>query len=173
MRTKAIKPDAMDVVLRLLTPQNANVCRVCLAHGLRVGDALQLRTEQLRQSKITLREQKTGKRRVIVLSEQLRQQLFRYAGRVFVFPSRCDEYRHRTRQAVWKDLRRAARALRLSGGLGTHSMRKTYAVRKYAACGDIRTVQRLLNHGDSAVTALYIMADYVHARGEPSEQRRN
>lgn len=167
MRTKAIPEDEMEHVLRLLTPQNELVCRVCLAYGLRVGDVLRLRTRQLKQRKITIREQKTGKRRVITLSDKLRRALAVYAGDVYVFPSRCDPLRHRTRQAVWKDLRRAARALRMGHGVGTHSMRKTAAVRRYAACGDLAAVQRLLNHSDVAVTMLYAMADFVSQKQQP------
>ena len=164
MRTKAISDDDMEHVLRLLTPQNEVICRICLAHGLRVGDVLRLRTPQLRQVKGTLREQKTGKRRVIQISERLRKQALLYAGDVYAFPNRVDPTRHRTRQAVWKDLKRAARALRMGSGVGTHSMRKTAAVRRYAACGSMAAVKRLLNHSDEAVTALYAMADFVGER---------
>lgn len=164
MRTRAIPPDEMEYVLRLLTPQNELACRVALATGLRIGDVLRLRTRQLRQDKITIREMKTGKRRVITLPQSLKKRLKIWAGDVYVFPHRLDEGRPRTRQAVWKDLRRAAKALRMGPGVGTHSMRKTCAVRKYAACGDLSRVQRLLNHNDVAVTMLYAMADYVHTR---------
>lgn len=164
MRTKAIPPDEMEYVLRLLTPPNELACRVALATGLRIGDVLRLRTRQLSQSKITVREMKTGKRRVITLPESLKKRLRVWAGDVYVFPGRLDDGRPRTRQAVWKDLRRAARALRMGPGVGTHSMRKTCAVRKFAACGDIGRVQRLLNHNDVAVTMLYAMAEYVSAK---------
>lgn len=161
MRTKAIREDDMEHVLRLLTYPNEVVCRVALAHGLRVGDVLSLKTRQVKQSKITLREQKTGKRRVIQLSEKLRRMILAQSGEVYAFPGRLDPGKHRTRQAVWKDLKRAARALRMSGGVGTHSMRKSAAVRRYKACGDMRQVQRLLNHSDELVTALYALAEYV------------
>ena len=158
MRTRAISDDDMEHVLRLLTYPNEIVCRVCLAHGLRVGDVLCLKTRQIRQSKITLREQKTGKRRVIQLSDKLRRQILAQSGDVYAFPGRCDGLKHRTRQAVYKDLKRAAHALRMGAGVGTHSMRKSAAVRKYKACGDMRQVQRLLNHSDEIVTALYALA---------------
>lgn len=161
MRTKAISDDDMEHVLRLLTYSNELVCRVCLAHGLRVGDVLSLKTRQIRQKKITLREQKTGKRRVVQISDKLRRQILAQSGEIYAFPCRTDPERHRTRQAVWKDLKRAAAALRLDSGVGTHSMRKSAAVRKYRACGDIRQVQRLLNHSDELVTALYALADTV------------
>ena len=166
MRTKAIKSDDMEHVLRLLTPQNELACRVALATGLRIGDVLRLRTRHLAQTKITIRESKTGKRRVIQLPQSLKDKLRVWAGDVYVFEGRIDHGKPRTRQAVWKDLRRAARALRLGSGVGTHSMRKTCAVRKYAACGDINRIQHLLNHNDVAVTMLYAMADYVHNNRE-------
>lgn len=164
MRTKAISDDEMEHVLRLLTYSNELVCRVCLAHGLRVGDVLALKTPQIRQVKVTLREQKTGKRRVIQMSDKLRRQILAQSGDIYAFPSRCDPTRHRTRQAVWKDLKRAAAALRMGQGVGTHSMRKSAAVRKYKACGDMRQVQRLLNHSDEVVTSLYALADTVGER---------
>ena len=158
MRTQAIARDDMEHVLALLTPQNELVCRVCLAGALRVGDALNLRTQQLRQQRITLREQKTGKRRTLQLPVGLRKRLAAYAGEVYVFPHRTDPLKHRSRQAVWKDIKRAQHALRVHGCLGSHSMRKSAAVRKYAACGDMRAVKQLLNHSDEVVTALYALA---------------
>ena len=164
MRTSAISSDAMEHVLKLLTPQNELVCRVCLAGALRVGDALRLKTPQLQQQRIKIVEQKTGKRRTLQLSEGLRKRLAAYAGDVYVFPNRLDEFKHRSRQAVWKDIKRAQRALRLPGCLGSHSMRKSAAVRKYAACGDMRAVKQLLNHSDEVVTALYALAEQVHLK---------
>lgn len=157
-RTKALAPDSLDCVLALLTPQNALACRVSLATGLRIGDVLQLRTEQLRQTSCTVTECKTGKRRRIQLTEALRLSVLSYSGKVWAFPGRCSETKHRTRQAVYKDIRRAAVALRIPGTVAPHSMRKTYAVHKYQACGDIRRVQKLLQHSDEAVTLLYALA---------------
>lgn len=162
MRTRAISDDSMEHVLRLLTYPNECVCRVCLAHGLRVGDVLNLKTRQIRMKKITLREQKTGKRRVIQLSAGLRKMILAQAGEIYAFPARSNPEKHRTRQAVWKDLKRAARALRLGAGVGTHSMRKSAAVRRYKATGDIQRVKQLLNHNDVAVTMLYALAENVN-----------
>lgn len=164
MRTKAISADAMEHVLALLTRPNELVCRVCLAGALRVGDVLRLRTKQLEQKKITIHEQKTGKRRVVQLPEKLRYQVLQFAGDVYAFPGRIDPLRPRTRQAVWKDIKRAQKALRLGGTLGTHSMRKSAAVRKYRACGDMNKVKELLNHSSELVTALYALADVVELR---------
>lgn len=160
-RSKAIGTDAMECVLALLTPENALACRVSLASGLRIGDVLDIRTEQLRQDSFTIREQKTGKKRRVILPEALRVACLSFAGRVYAFPHRLNDMKHRTRQAVWKDLHRASRALRAGEGLSPHSLRKSFAVRKYSACGDMRKVKELLNHSDEAVTCLYALAESV------------
>lgn len=165
MRTKAIERDTMEHILALLTRRNELACRVALAYGLRIGDVLQLRRWQVEQLSVTIREEKTGKRRRIIWSELLRRQLLAIAGEVYVFEHRTDYKKHRTRQAVWKDIKRASAALRFKGGIGTHSMRKSYAVRKYAACGDMRRVKQLLNHSDEAVTWLYALAEYAERKG--------
>ena len=163
-RTNAVSSDAMEVVLRLLTPENSIACRISLATGLRISDVLNLKTRHLGMTSFVLYEAKTGKRRRVTIPVNLRAAAMSYSGKVYVFPHRYDEMRHRTRQAVWRDINRAAKALRLPGCVAPHSMRKTFARRKYAACGDMRAVQRLLNHSSEAVTALYVLADEVHCR---------
>lgn len=160
MRVKAAEGDAMNAILRLLTPENALVCLVCLSQGLRVGDALRLKPADLLKDSVTIREEKTGKRRKLRFSRALKEAMLGVSGRVWVFPHRTDPLRHRTRQAVYKDIRRAGKALRVEH-LGTHSMRKTFAVRRYAACGDMRKVKALLNHSSEAVTMLYALAETI------------
>ena len=164
MRTKALERDTMEHVLALLTRPNELACRIALAHGLRIGDVLRLRRWQVEQDSVTIREEKTGKRRRIRWTELQRRQLLSIAGDVYVFEGRNDPKKHRTRQAVWKDIRRASEALRLKGGVGTHTMRKSFAVRKYAACGDMRKVKALLNHSNEAITMLYALAEYAERR---------
>ena len=61
-------------VLAALTPANALVCRVCVSTGLRVGDALALRTDQLKPQ-FWITEQKTKKRRRINLKAELLKEL--------------------------------------------------------------------------------------------------
>lgn len=151
----------MEVILRLLSPENSAVCRLCLAYGLRVGDVLTLKPDQARGTSVTIREHKTGKRRKIVWNDKTRALALRFSNSFFCFPHRTTPYLHRTRQAVWKDIQRAKKALRLRGAVGTHSFRKSYAVRKFAACGDMRRVRALLNHSDEAVTILYALADEI------------
>ena len=157
MKTEYLLQREVDGVLALLMPANALVMRVALHTGLRVGDVLSLKTEQL-APRVWVTESKTGKRRQIGLPEPLLSDLKKSAGTTWVFPGE-DPRQHRTRQAVWKDVKRAAKALRLPQNVGPHSARKVYAVELLAKYGEIKRVQRALNHGSESVTLIYALAD--------------
>lgn len=147
----------VEHVLAALTPSNRLVCEVSLHTGLRVSDVLGLKTEQLKP-RFWITEKKTGKRRMVGLPEPLLEAIKEQAGVEWAFPSR-DGSGHRTRQAVWKDVKRAARTFRLEQNVGAHSFRKVYAVDLMEKYGDIERVRRALNHSSPTVTMIYAMAD--------------
>ena len=150
MRSEYVLEQRLLQALDLLTDGNRLVMRVCLATGLRLGDVLALRAQQI-APQFYVTESKTGKRRRVNLGAGLLADLRANAGDVWVFPGR-DPVRHRTRQAVWKDLKRAAKALRIDRNLTPHSARKAYAVKLMERYGDIDRVRRALNHDNDAVT---------------------
>lgn len=154
----------MEHVLAALTPSNALVMRVILHTGMRVSDVLELKTADLKPSG-WYTEQKTGKRRKYGLPKELLAQIREQAGPVWAFPGRLQPSKHRTRQAVWRDVKRAQKAFRMPQNIGTHSARKMYAVQLMTKYGSIERVRRNLNHSSSSVTAVYAMADrLVEAR---------
>jgi site-specific recombinase XerD len=134
-----------------------------LRTGLRVSDVLDLERDKLARQ-FTVRERKTGKRMKCGLPDWLREEIMHNSqGSKWAFPSPTDPARHRSRQAVWADLKRVQRALRLPVNLGTHSARKTYAVHLMHQYGDIDRVRRALNHDNATVTVVYAMADMLAA----------
>ena len=148
----------MEHVFAALTPANRLVCRVCVDTGLRVGDVVALRTDQL-APQFWVAEAKTGKRRRVNLTKELLEQLRRQAGPTWVFSSPKDPSKHRTRQAVWYDVKRASKAFRLPQNVAPHSLRKIYAVELLKRSkGNVGRVQRALNHSDMATTMVYVMA---------------
>lgn len=157
MKTEYLLQREVERVLDLLTPPNRLVMRVCLHTGLRLGDVLQLTPGQLRPH-FWVTETKTHKRRQIGLPEPLLGDLKAAAGKWWVFPG-VDPRKHRTRQAVWKGVKRAAAALRLPQNVAPHSARKVYAVELLHKYGDIERVRRALNHSSDSVTLIYAMAD--------------
>lgn len=157
MKTEYLLQREVEQVLHLLTPENRLAMRVALHTGLRIGDVLSLTPDRL-QPHCWVTEQKTGKRRQIGLPEPLLSDLKDACGRWWVFPGK-DPQRHRTRQAVWKDVKRAARAMRLPQNAAPHSFRKVYAVELLKKYGDIHHVRRAMNHNSEIITAIYAMAD--------------
>lgn len=157
MKTEFMLMREVDLVLAALTPANRLVMRVALHTGLRLGDVLALKSAQL-QPHFWITESKTGKRRQVGLPEPLLSDLRLAAGAVWVFEGRSPE-KHRSRQAVWKDVKRAVRAFRLPANIAPHSARKNYAAELLQRYGDIEKVRRALNHSNDAVTMIYAMAD--------------
>lgn len=161
MKTEYLLHREVEHVLAALMPVNRVVMRVCIHTGLRVGDVLSLRTDQI-APRFWVTEQKTKKRRIVGLPADLLADMRKIAGKKYVFEHSNDPERHRTRQAVWKDVKRAARAFRLPQNVAPHSARKVYAVDLLAKYGDIAKVQRALNHSGPSVTMIYAMADQLY-----------
>lgn len=157
MKTEYLLNREVELVLAALTPENRLVMRTALATGLRVGDVLALKTTQLKPH-FWVTESKTGKRRQVGLPEPLLSDIKKAAGEIWAFPGRNGK-KPRTRQAVWKDVKRAAEAFRIPQNVGPHSARKVYAVELMAKYGDIDRVQKALNHSSPTVTLIYAMAD--------------
>lgn len=146
----------LDSVLGLLMPSNRLVCQLSLRTGLRVGDILALKTEQLKPN-FWVTESKTGKRKQVGIPAPLLAEIREQAGPVWAFPGRSGTG-PRTRQAFWADVKRAQAAMRLPQNIGPHSMRKIYAVDVLRRFGDVSEVQRRLNHSSQMTTLLYAMA---------------
>jgi len=150
----------VEHILAALTPANRRVMRVCLATGLRVSDVLSLRPEQLK-NRFWITEQKTKKKRMVGLKNVLIAELKAHSGAYWVFENRLDPKKHRCRQSVWTDVKRAARAFRMPQNASTHSARKIYAVNLAYKFGVSERVKRALNHDRMSTTLIYAMADQL------------
>lgn len=171
MRSDYIPASEFRHVLAALTPPNRLALEISLATGLRINDVLSLQTAKFKQ-RMTINEQKTGKNRRIYIPTELYNRAYSQAGRTWIFPGRLNPAQnHRTRQAVWKDIKRAAKLFRIPvKGLqiSPHTARKVYAVEQYQTTGSLKRVQELLQHEDEAVTMIYAMADVLTARNHPT-----
>lgn len=157
MKTEYLLHKEVELILCALTEQNRLVIRTALHTGLRIGDVLALKPDRLKPH-FWVTEQKTGKPRQVGLPEPLLSDLKKNAGKHWVFPGR-DSRKHHTRQAVWKDVKRAARAFRFPQNVAPHSFRKVYAVDLMQKYGDIDRVRRALNHSSETITMIYALAD--------------
>lgn len=172
-RADWVDDEAMGHVLAALMPQNRLAVEVALATGLRISDVLEMKTDQLRnkngelgnRNKITVRELKTGKNRRVYLPNELLHRMTRIAGRHYVFEGRLSPKKHRTRQAVAKDMQRARKILRTKKlVVSPHTARKIWAVEQTKTGKDILKLQKMMNHSDPAITMIYAMADEITKR---------
>lgn len=174
MKTEYLLDEQVERVLSLLTPVNRLAMRVALHTGLRISDVLSLKKSDIEKGpQFGITESKTGKRRRVNLTEPLWRELCECCGNVWVFQSRTDPEKHRSRQAVWRDVKRAEKALRLPQNIGPHSARKVYAVhvlKDYA--GNIDKVRRALNHSRDSTTMIYVMAATLLEAKYAKQRRR-
>lgn len=157
LKSEYVPREVLETVLWLLLPANRAAVQLCADTGLRIGDALAIKRADIGPSMLVY-EHKTGKTKRVRIGKKLLAQLeaLPVAGE-WLFPGR-DTRKHRTRQAVWSDLRRAAKACRVPEHLSPHSARKIYASEMYQRTGDLDKVRKALNHTDSAVTMIYALA---------------
>ena len=163
MKSDFISREDLETALRLLTRPNRLVCLVCAVTGLRVGDVLSFKTDSFRQ-RMTVREAKTGKPKRIYIPKALFEAVRAQAGRVWVFEGGRDSAKHRTRQAVWWDLKRAARAFRFRQNVSVHSIRKLYAAQLQDAGYSVDEIQKELNHSSPEITLIYLLARMDYER---------
>lgn len=156
--------DVIGHILAALTYENRLAILVSLLTGLRIGDVLSLRARDLLSERITVTEEKTLKRRTVRIPVKLRDELLSISGKIFVFENRVSARKHRTRQAVYKDIKRASKAFRIKGNVSCHTARKVYAVKEYKKDFNVARVKKLLNHSSEAVTMIYAIADELTAR---------
>ncbi len=145
--------------------ENALAVRLSLETGMRIGDAVALPKSAINGRKVTFMAQKTGKTAEAEISADLARRLSAIAGREWVFAGR-DPRKHRTRQAVYKDLRAVAKQYGVAEHISPHSARKTYAVGVYRADG-LKACQERLQHDSEGTTLLYALADKITAERLP------
>lgn len=143
--------------------ENALAIRTALETGLRIGDVLALEKKSFDGDFIhfvAAKTHKSGKKRI---SADLRRRLLRVAGEKFIFPGRDSESKHRTRQAVYKDLVAVARRYGVTAKVTPHSARKTYAVDLYHDKG-LQVCQKELQHDREFTTLLYALSDKISSQ---------
>ncbi|MHB9108216.1 MAG: tyrosine-type recombinase/integrase [Armatimonadota bacterium] len=143
--------------------------------GFRISELLSLRLRDVVQAgriveRVTVERRNMKKKlegRTVLLHPEARaalaawlEELGRHAeltGETFVFQSRKGGNRPITRVQAYRILHEACDACELTGKLGTHSMRKTFANKVYDALdNDLVKTQRALGHRNVNSTVQYL-----------------
>ncbi|MFC5529511.1 site-specific integrase [Cohnella yongneupensis] len=153
--------DAMKKYLRGQNIRDYLLLVLGINSGLRISDLLKLNIEDVhQQERISIREQKTGKRKDFPLSEICKKAIHEFVkvtGRVsgVLFASRKGN-KSISRVQAYRILNEAAKQVGIEEAIGVHSTRKTFAYHAYQSGVDITRIQKLLNHSSPSVTLAYI-----------------
>jgi integrase len=129
--------------------------------GLRISDLLNLKVSDVKDKyHIIIKEQKTGKEKRFMLSDQMRLEIERYiehkgAGE-YLFNSKRKRSIPIDRIMAYRILNEAAVATGLETKIGTHTLRKTFGFHLYQQKKDVALLQYLFNHSSPSVTLRYI-----------------
>lgn len=171
MRTFYLNPAVYNKMYAVMQYPNALALRTSLETGLRINDVLSLTPKQLNKRTLIGIASKTKKPYKRTLSADLSKRLREISGQFYIFEGRLSPHKHRTREAVWKDVKKAANILEIDGNIAPHSARKTYAVEKFKDSG-LAVVKKDLQHKDISTTMLYAFADYLDKVPRASEEFR-
>lgn len=152
----------MDLLISELQPLNALALRVSVETGLRIGDVVELRASALDGVRISTTARKTRKKVAASVTARTADALRLASDGRWLFPSPRSKTGHRTRQAVWRDVRRVADRLGIRVHVTPHSARKLFAVERYHKDG-LAAAQELLQHDRSLTTMLYAFSDKITA----------
>lgn len=170
MKAEYLKPSIYNNLYPYMTYDNVLALRVALVTGLRIGDVLKIRPGDVDpvRGRIWYKAEKTGKEGVKRIPKGLARELVRNAcGGWWCFPHRIDPSKHRTREAVYRNLIHACKRAGLDIHVTPHSARKTYAVELRDVSG-LAEVQKQLQHDSLDVTMLYAFSDVVGAVNRPN-----
>lgn len=160
MRTDYLNPQLYNRLYTVMTYENVLALRVSLETGLRIDDVLSLRHEQLTGRTLRGTAEKTDKAFKKVISQDLSNRLRNLGEKGYIFKHRTRANAHRTRQAVWANMKKAADIMGVKLNAAPHSARKTYAVEVFRDKG-INAAQKELQHDRVSTTMLYAFSDLL------------
>lgn len=138
----------LEQLRRALSWRDGLACAIMADTGLRVSDVLAIRREQLAPS-MTIREQKTGKLRVVRLSAATYDETLAYLR-----TTESEMVIDCHRSTLWRAIAAAADAYGWSH-VSPHSLRKLFAV-EYCARYGLAATQKELQHKNVETTLRYL-----------------
>ncbi|ASB87728.1 tyrosine-type recombinase/integrase [Bacillus glycinifermentans] len=156
------KRDYNKFIKALKPGRDRNLGQLGTAFGLRISDLLKFKIGELRGHKsITIWEKKRKKKRLITFSPSVLKIVNQLEGDDddYVFASRQGGGKPITRVQAYRILNDAAKRAGIYekiGGIGTHSLRKTFGYRLYENGVDITRIMSILNHSSERETLRYI-----------------
>ena len=163
------RPSDIQAISRLLkdSPRDRLLFLMGVNNGLRTGDLLRLKVEDVRSMKVgdrlTIKEGKTGKLNVLAVNKIVYQAIRAYiswrkpANGEYLFKSRKGGNKPLTVQSVNRLVKSWCRAVNLKGNYGAHTLRKTFGYIQRTVHGvGFELIAKRFNHSNPAVTMRYL-----------------
>ncbi len=163
-RLRFLTEAEIDALLKACSPHLTPIVETALLTGMRRGEMLSLKWEQIRNGFIYLTETKSGKDRQIPINDRL-QDVLREVRRgnqlksEFVF---CDSQGKRFYE-VKRSFHGACRRAGIEA-FRFHDLRHTFASRLVMRGASLKAVQELLGHADLKMTMRYAHLSQEHLR---------
>jgi integrase len=140
-------------------PRIATVCVTQFCLGLRIGDILNLKLDDIIRDgsryRLNIVEQKTKKKREYTVSTEVYTYLQTYCLQNGISPK--ERMFDLTVRSVQRHLQLIVEYLGIEGNISTHSIRKAFATQTYINNGkDLMLVRELLQHSSWQTTQRYI-----------------
>ena len=160
MKSDFVELKTFEKIFPYMTRENCLAVSLSLQTGLRIGDVVSLKRSQLNKKTHILRykAQKTGKSGECELSREMVERLCKNSGKVYIFEGKAPD-KHRTRQAVWADVKKASKRAGIVKNVTPHSARKNFAVNLLRETESIEKVQEALQHTNTALAEYYAHSD--------------
>ena len=146
--------------------------------GLRIGDLLETRVRDIRDTGyIVRREKKTGKQTEVRFHPAVVAELKALTADMdddeLLFQSPWITHRKKPidYSTAYKWINQAARAAGIKGPIGCHTLRKTYGYWFYKQYGDVAALMAHFNHSDERVTMRYIGVTQEHLNAKTEKFR--
>ena len=134
---------------------------VSIETGLRVGDVVSLKWENVSRDSISFVASKTKKSGTARISRALFGALCATKRESdWCFPSPKDSNKHIRRETVWYRIKSACKRAGIdAAGISPHTMRKVFAVELFKRAG-MKATQEALQHDKSSTTEIYALSDF-------------
>lgn len=153
------KVEQIKAYLKSKSERNYIMFLIGISIGLRISDILPLKKEDLFNSHIDITEEKTTKKKKVIIPGYIKKEIHSYAETLndgdYVVKSRKGTNRPIDRSQAYRIIREAAEHANLTK-IGTHSLRKTFGYHYYEKTKNVAVLQELFNHGDPQTTLIYI-----------------